>query len=532
MSKRRATEELYSADNHKRQDASSDRAVEFTAHLRGLNSQFAQWVQEQAGSSSDQLWVEGVKDYIHYADKLVDDFQDILKNGSNRSSPPLANNLFGTPAPAAAAVGSLEADTGRSTGAAAGGRKSVSFAPTPAVGAALEAAVTTPGPNNTTNTTDAGHTPAPASGLGFTFGATPGATPNGAGNKDLPSPEPIKWGASTPAATAAGTSAAGTSNGAQANFSFGVNQSGSTPSPAGFGQKPPAAADAAPATKGFTFGVSSSSTPAATAADTSDTAAAADGSRPSASPYPSSLGGFSFGTTPPASTSTTPGTAASSGTPASGFTFGALPSTSAAGVASNSSPIFPFAAGTAAAGTSAPSMFGFPAPGTAAAAAGGDAAGGGEGDGAEEEAPAKYKPEITVDENTWQVFFNGKARLHVRRHNDGKTEWDPKGVGVLTVRQKKDGSDSSTYVTFTNDGGKPLVSSRLAKATEVHIVPEQPKRCRMSLTVISYELPPAGTDAAPATTGPKYSVEVCMISLSSAEKMLELQKAVNEHKPK
>lgn len=50
------------------------------------------------------------------------------------------------------------------------------------------------------------------------------------------------------------------------------------------------------------------------------------------------------------------------------------------------------------------------------------------------------------------MFFNGKARLHVRRVKDGKSDWDSKGLGVLTVRQRKDGTDGSTYVTFTNDG--------------------------------------------------------------------------------
>eukprot|EP00878_Enallax_costatus_P003964 GHUV01004185.1.p1 GENE.GHUV01004185.1~~GHUV01004185.1.p1 ORF type:complete len:530 (+),score=219.03 GHUV01004185.1:291-1880(+) len=529
MSKRRATEELYTGDNRKRHDASTDRAVDFTAHLRALNSQFAQWVQEQAGSNSDLLWVDGAKDYVQFADKLLEDYEDVIKNGRSRSSTPLANNLFSTPGPAAAAAaGNLDAHTNRSIGAAAAGRKSVSFAATPTFSAAADGpAATTPGPANLSNTANAGHTPAPASGLGFTFGTTPG--PNNGG--DVPSPEPIKWGSNTPAAAAAqgaeassSAAAAGSGAATSSGFTFGINQPSTTPPAA-----TATATDAAPANTAFTFGVSNSSTPAA-----GSSGAAAASPTPAASPMPSSAGaGFTFGATPTASNSITPGGAATSSTPASTFTFGALPSTTAAAAGpSSSTPTFTFGAGAdpGATGTAGGGLFKFSAPSAAAAGEGG-----GDADGAEDEAPPKYKPEITVDENTWKVFFSGKARLHVRRAKDGKTDWDAKGIGVLTVRQRKDGSDSSTYITFTNDGGKQLVSSRLQKTTDVHIVSDQPKKCRISLTVISYELPPAGaTEAtgAAASTGPKYSVEVCMIGLSTAEKMLELQKAVNEHKPK
>lgn len=42
--------------------------------------------------------------------------------------------------------------------------------------------------------------------------------------------------------------------------------------------------------------------------------------------------------------------------------------------------------------------------------------------------------------------------MYVRAAKDGKLEWDPKGVGVLTIRQMKSGGDNSTLITFTNDG--------------------------------------------------------------------------------
>lgn len=56
--------------------------------------------------------------------------------------------------------------------------------------------------------------------------------------------------------------------------------------------------------------------------------------------------------------------------------------------------------------------------------------------------------------------------------------------------------------------GKQLVSSRLQKNTELHIVPEKPNKCRISLTVITYGLPPAGQAEGAAATTAKYSVSI------------------------
>jgi hypothetical protein len=85
------------------------------------------------------------------------------------------------------------------------------------------------------------------------------------------------------------------------------------------------------------------------------------------------------------------------------------------------------------------------ASGSAAAADGGD------GD-ADEEAPAKFKPELKVDEETWKVLFSSKAKLHVRIKKEGasSSEWEPRGVGILTVRQNRSNMDK-TWVMFSTD---------------------------------------------------------------------------------
>ncbi|KAF6259297.1 hypothetical protein COO60DRAFT_1626145 [Scenedesmus sp. NREL 46B-D3] len=411
MSKRRATDELY-GDSAKRTDQTG-RGSEFTAHLRGLNSQFAQWVQQQAAQAGDQLWLAGVKDYVKHADKLLEQYDDVLVNGNqHRSSSPLASNLFGTPAPAANGPAAADAGgaTGRSTGfGAGGGRKSVTFAEqpsattvsaaaaTPGFGAAASAA--TPG---TANTANAGHTPAPASGLGFSFGATPGATPAAPKGAELPSPEPFKLGGSATPSSAGGAA-------------------GISPGPS-------------PSTSGFKFG-----TPAADAG-AADAAAGGAGGDSSA--------------------------------PAFGFATGA-------------------AAGSGAAGAG---LFNFPAPSAAQAAP--------------TEAAPKFKPELKVDEAVWNVLFSSKARLHVRVKKGGApNDWEGRGIGMLTVRQPKQGDSNKTYIMFSTDVGKQLVSSQLMSNSAVSPIPNQPKKCRMSLMVLQYDLPPAGKEgggAAAAADKPRH----------------------------
>jgi hypothetical protein len=81
-----------------------------------------------------------------------------------------------------------------------------------------------------------------------------------------------------------------------------------------------------------------------------------------------------------------------------------------------------------------------------------DASGAG-GDAGDEDAAPKFKPEIKVDESIWNVLFSAKARLHVRvKKDDGAHDWEPRGIGVLTVRQPKSGEGSDkAYVMFSTD---------------------------------------------------------------------------------
>jgi hypothetical protein len=87
-------------------------------------------------------------------------------------------------------------------------------------------------------------------------------------------------------------------------------------------------------------------------------------------------------------------------------------------------------------------------------AAGDAAAGAAAADGdADEEAPAKFTPELKVNEDVWNVLFNNKAKLFIRVKKDsGATDWENRGVGLLTVRQAKQGDNSGkTYIYFSTD---------------------------------------------------------------------------------
>lgn len=57
--------------------------------------------------------------------------------------------------------------------------------------------------------------------------------------------------------------------------------------------------------------------------------------------------------------------------------------------------------------------------------------------------------------------------------------------------------------------GKQLVSSQLMSNSAVSPIPNQPKKCRMSLMVLQYDLPPAGKEgggAAAAADKPRHLV--------------------------
>eukprot|EP00775_Hariotina_reticulata_P005644 gene5644-5883_t len=131
-----------------------------------------------------------------------------------------------------------------------------------------------------------------------------------------------------------------------------------------------------------------------------------------------------------------------------GATPGAPANTTHAGAAAGST-VAGFGAGLG----SAPQVA--PAPGAAAPVAANGGAGGGDGEGAAaDEGRNVYNPEIQVDESIWNVYFKKKAKLHIKVENaDGTNGWSELGLGLLTVRQKKEGPNSRhCYILFSTDG--------------------------------------------------------------------------------
>ncbi|KAI4372212.1 hypothetical protein MLD38_010475 [Melastoma candidum] len=47
-------------------------------HVRALNSQFASWVQNQLTNHPDELWEDGVRDYLSHATSIMDKFSDVV----------------------------------------------------------------------------------------------------------------------------------------------------------------------------------------------------------------------------------------------------------------------------------------------------------------------------------------------------------------------------------------------------------------------------------------------------------------------
>ncbi|KAI4367918.1 hypothetical protein MLD38_016542 [Melastoma candidum] len=47
-------------------------------HVRALNSQFASWVQNQFTNHPDELWEDGVRDYLSHSLSIMDKFRDIV----------------------------------------------------------------------------------------------------------------------------------------------------------------------------------------------------------------------------------------------------------------------------------------------------------------------------------------------------------------------------------------------------------------------------------------------------------------------
>ncbi|XP_020589794.1 uncharacterized protein LOC110031092 isoform X2 [Phalaenopsis equestris] len=48
-------------------------------HVRALNTQFSSWIQSQLQNHLDELWIDGVKDYLSHASNILDEFKDIVE---------------------------------------------------------------------------------------------------------------------------------------------------------------------------------------------------------------------------------------------------------------------------------------------------------------------------------------------------------------------------------------------------------------------------------------------------------------------
>ncbi|KAK1436197.1 hypothetical protein QVD17_01975 [Tagetes erecta] len=64
------------------------RAESSRQHVRALNNQFASWVQSQLQNHPDELWEDGVTDYLTHASNILEKFSDVvnwLKSNSTKS---------------------------------------------------------------------------------------------------------------------------------------------------------------------------------------------------------------------------------------------------------------------------------------------------------------------------------------------------------------------------------------------------------------------------------------------------------------
>ncbi|KAL5098903.1 hypothetical protein RYX36_003230, partial [Vicia faba] len=64
------------------------RAESSQQHVRALNTQFASWVQTQLKNHPDELWEDGVRDYLDHATGIMEKFSDVvnwLKTNANNN---------------------------------------------------------------------------------------------------------------------------------------------------------------------------------------------------------------------------------------------------------------------------------------------------------------------------------------------------------------------------------------------------------------------------------------------------------------
>lgn len=74
------------------------RAESSRQHVSALNTQFASWVQTQLKNHPDELWEDGVQDYLAHASKIMEKFRDVvdwlkantLKAGNSSAAEPFA----------------------------------------------------------------------------------------------------------------------------------------------------------------------------------------------------------------------------------------------------------------------------------------------------------------------------------------------------------------------------------------------------------------------------------------------------------
>ncbi|XP_050151981.1 uncharacterized protein LOC126626651 isoform X1 [Malus sylvestris] len=56
----------------------AQRAAASRQHVRALNTQFASWVQTQLKTHPDELWEDGVRDYLAHASNIIEKFSDVV----------------------------------------------------------------------------------------------------------------------------------------------------------------------------------------------------------------------------------------------------------------------------------------------------------------------------------------------------------------------------------------------------------------------------------------------------------------------
>lgn len=74
------------------------RAQSSKQHVRALNAKFASWVQSQLQDHPDELWEDGVRDYLSHASHIMEKFKDVvdwLKANSEKSKPVAKSDPFG-----------------------------------------------------------------------------------------------------------------------------------------------------------------------------------------------------------------------------------------------------------------------------------------------------------------------------------------------------------------------------------------------------------------------------------------------------